>query len=103
MTSEIIEPSNQSVIVNPNLGNPIFLNTDPKLKKKDFQVEILLVSNILDPEEFTKFIKGKIKLSPVLDNKWKFRNIFKLKKDAEAYFEEVKRGGFWARRKEKKQ
>ncbi|KKK42042.1 hypothetical protein LCGC14_0676530 [marine sediment metagenome] len=102
MNSEIIEPSNQSVIVNPNLGNPIFLNTDPKLKKKDFQVEILLVSNILDPEEFAKFIKGKIKLSPVLDNKWKFRNIFKLRKDAEAYFEEVKRGGFWARRKEKK-
>lgn len=83
MTSEIIEPSNQSVIVNPNLGNPIFLNTDPKLKKKDFQVEILLVSNILDPEEFAKTIKEKIKISPVLDNRLKFRKIFQLRRDAE--------------------
>ncbi|KKN02010.1 hypothetical protein LCGC14_1121960, partial [marine sediment metagenome] len=56
---------------------------DPKLKKKDFQVEILLVSNILDPEEFAKTIKEKIKISPVLDNRLKFRKIFQLRRDAE--------------------
>jgi Icc-related predicted phosphoesterase len=89
----------QSIIVNPNLGRPIFLNIDRKLKKKEFQTEILFISNILDPAEFRKDIKGKIKLVPVLDYMWKFREIFELKKKI---FKEDKIEGFWARRRKKK-
>jgi len=88
-----------SVIVNPNLGRPIFLNIDRKLKKKEFQTEILFVSSIMDPKEFSKDIKGKIKLVPVLDYMWKFREIFELKKKI---FKEDEAEGFWARRRKKK-
>jgi len=91
--------SNQSVIVNPNLGRPIFLNIDHKLKKKEFQTEILFISNILDPNEFSKEIKEKIKLVPVLDYMWKFRDIFELK---EKKSKKDKAEGFWARVRKKK-
>jgi len=91
--------SNQSVIVNPNLGRPIFLNIDHKLKRKEFHTEILIISNILDPAEFREDIKGKIKLVPVLDYMWKFREIFELKKKI---FKEEQPEGFWARRRKKK-
>ena len=99
MNPENGKTSNQSVIVNPNLGRPIFLNIDRKLKKKEFQTEILFISNIMDPKEFSKDIKGKIKLVPVLDYMWKFREILELKKKI---FKEDKAEGFWARRREKK-
>lgn len=99
MNPENGEPLNQSVIVNPNLGRPIFLNIDRKLKKKEFQTEILFISSIMDPKEFSKDIKGKIKLVPVLDYMWKFREIFELKKKI---FKEDEAEGFWARRRKKK-
>lgn len=86
----------QSIIVNPNLGRPIFLNIDRKLKKKEFQTELLFISNLLDPNEFRKNIKGEIKLVPVLDYKWKFREIFELKKKE---YKQDKPEGFWARRR----
>lgn len=89
----------QSIIVNPNLGRPIFLDIDRKLKKKEFQTEFLFISNLLDPNEFSKDIKGKIKLVPVLDYRWKFREIFELKRKED---KEDKLEGFWARKRKKK-
>ncbi|MFX0081719.1 MAG: metallophosphoesterase family protein [Candidatus Hodarchaeota archaeon] len=90
---------NQSIIVNPNLGRPIFLTIDPKLKKKQFQTEILFISNIMDPTEFGNHIKGKIKLVPVLDYMWKFRDIYEIKKKI---LKAEKAEGFWAKRRKKK-
>jgi Icc-related predicted phosphoesterase len=89
----------QSIIVNPNLGRPIFLNIDRKLKKKEFQTEILFISNIMDPEEFGNSIRGKIKILPILDYMWKFREIFEKKKIIQ---EREKAEGFWARWRKKR-
>ncbi len=100
MNPETIESSNQSLIINPNLGHPLFLTIDPELKTKEFQAEILIISNIKDPKEIEKEIKGKIKIAPVLDYAWKFRNMFK-EKELE-FFDDIKTKNFWARRKEKK-
>jgi Icc-related predicted phosphoesterase len=72
--------SNRSIIVNPNLGHPTFISVDPRLKAKNLQTELLLMSNIVDEKEFEKFIAGNIQLIPIFDYKWKLRKVFKKKK-----------------------
>jgi len=94
------EKTNESLIVNPNLGYPIFLTIDPKLKAKDFQTAILIISDIQDPQELEKEIKGKLTLIPILDYMWRFRDEFS-KKEIESYDDSQKKN-FWARRKDKK-
>jgi len=99
LSLEYSEHLNQSIIINPNLGRPIFLNIDPKLKTKEFQTEILFISNVPDPIKFREDIKGKMKIVPILDYMWKLREVYTLKKK----FDEKERGnGFWARRRKKK-
>ncbi|MFX1573825.1 MAG: metallophosphoesterase [Promethearchaeota archaeon] len=98
MNNKEIKERQEAVIINPNLGRPIFINIDPKLKTKKFQTEILFISNIKDPKEFEKNVKGKIKLVPILDYRWKFRKLFQIKGKKE----EVKKKGFWGRRKKRK-
>jgi Icc-related predicted phosphoesterase len=100
LSIENIDNLDKSLVIKPNLGHPVFLKIDPKLKTKQFQTEILFISSIKDPKEFEKRIKGKIKLTPVLDYTWKFRNQFK-KKVLDS-LDDIKKKGFWARRKEKK-
>jgi len=72
--------SNRSIIVNPNLGHPTFLSVDPKLKEKNFRTELLFISNIVDKQEFEKFIAGNIQIVPIFDYGWKLRKVFKKKK-----------------------
>lgn len=95
MHSEDSEYKKHSVIVNPNLGRPTFLRIDPKLKNKNFHTEILVISYINDLKEFEDKIKSEIKLYPVLDNTWKFRDILKKSKSE-------KKKSFWARFREKR-
>ncbi len=76
MNAENVVKSQKSVIVNPNLGRPLFLTIDPKLKTKKFQAEILLISSILEPDEFEGSIKNDIQIVPVLDYQWKLRKMF---------------------------
>ncbi|MFW9821871.1 MAG: metallophosphoesterase [Candidatus Thorarchaeota archaeon] len=97
---ENIENSDKSIIVKPNLGHPILLKIDPKLKEKHFQTDILIISNIRDLEDFKKIYKDKLTLVPILDYNWKLKHQFK-KKLLEP-FDDFKKKGFWARRKEKK-
>ncbi len=70
----------KSLIVNPNLGHPTFLSVDPKLKTKILQTELLFISNIVDKQEFKKFIGDDLQLVPIFDYKWKLRKVFKKKK-----------------------
>ncbi|MFW9782173.1 MAG: metallophosphoesterase [Candidatus Heimdallarchaeota archaeon] len=95
MHSEDSEYKKHSVIVNPNLGRPTFLRIDPKLKNNNFHTEILVISYISDLKEFEDKIKNEIKLYPVLDNTWKFRDILKKSKSE-------KKKSFWARFREKR-
>lgn len=72
--------SNSSVIINPNLGHPTFLNIDPKLKTKTFQTEFLFISTIVDKQKFEESIEDNIQLIPIFDYRWKLRKVFKKKK-----------------------
>jgi Icc-related predicted phosphoesterase len=69
---------------------------------KEFKTELLFISSILDSEEFEEQIKDNIKLSPVLDYKWKFKKLFKSERKEKEEPEDSKPKGFFARRKEKK-
>ncbi|MFW9895263.1 MAG: hypothetical protein ACFFD7_05610, partial [Candidatus Thorarchaeota archaeon] len=96
---ENIEKFDNSIIVKPNLGHPIFLKIDPKLKEKHFQTDILIISNIRGLEDFKKNFKDKLTLVPVLDYNWKLKHQFKEKLLEPIDY--IKKKGFWARRKEK--
>ncbi|MFX1258640.1 MAG: hypothetical protein ACFFAN_12325, partial [Promethearchaeota archaeon] len=98
MKSKEAEIKQEALIVNPNLGHPIFIRIDYKLKTKKLQTEILFISNVEDPKVFEEFVNGNIKLVPILDYSWKLRKLFKKKGKKE----EVKKKGFWGRRKKRK-
>ena len=66
----------KSILVSPNLGHPIILQIDRKLKKKKFQMSLLFVSDISDPEIFNQAIQNKIQLLPLFDYKWSYKLIF---------------------------
>ncbi|MFX1316637.1 MAG: metallophosphoesterase [Promethearchaeota archaeon] len=75
MSQNNSELLNQSKIINPNLGSPTFLSI-----AKNFQTELLFISNEVEKEEFEKSIRENIQLVPIFDYKWKLRKIFKKKK-----------------------
>ncbi|MHA2184702.1 MAG: metallophosphoesterase family protein [Promethearchaeota archaeon] len=88
------------MIVYPNLGQPLFLNFDPNLKEKELQAELLIISDILDPNKFETQIKDHIKLLPVFDYMWRLRKLYdKIKKEQAIVDKKI---SFWARRKKKK-
>lgn len=66
----------KAILVSPNLGHPIILQIDRKLKKKKFQMSLLFVSDISDPEIFNQVIQNKIQLLPLFDYKWSYKLIF---------------------------
>jgi len=92
----------QALLINPNLGHPLFLRIDRRLKKKEFETDILFVSNISDSNVLEKYLRHKIALVPILEYKWKLKKILeqeRLKRLKKAEREEKK--GFWNRLKEK--
>ena len=58
MNNKETELKQEALIVNPNLGRPIFVNIDPKTKSKKLQTELLFISNIVDPKIFEKRINA---------------------------------------------
>ncbi|MFW9946419.1 MAG: metallophosphoesterase family protein [Candidatus Odinarchaeota archaeon] len=92
----------QAILINPNLGHPLILNIDRRLKKKDFHTEILFVSNISDPKNFEKFIRHKIELVPILEYKWKLKKLLEQeRKKRIVKIEKEAKKGFWKRLIEK--
>jgi hypothetical protein len=69
------------VLVNPNLGHPLFLNIDPNLKRTNFKVSLLFISNIENPEDFRENIKDKLQIVPILDYKWSFKLLLEKEKE----------------------
>jgi len=70
-----IRISDKNLLLNPNLGHPILLNMDNKIRKNEFETDLLFVSDIKDPKIFEKSIRHRIKLIPILEYKWKLRYI----------------------------
>jgi len=100
LTLEIEKVKHRFMIVYPNLGRPLFLNFDPNLKEKELEAELLIISDILDPNKFETQIKDQIKLFPVFDYMWRLRKLYdKLKKEQAKVDKKI---SFWARRKKKK-
>ncbi len=79
-----------STIISPNLGQPIILGIDRKLKNKVFQTDLLFISSHTDPDKFKEYVVDTLSLIPLFDYNWVYKLILPKKK------------GFWARRKERK-
>ena len=91
-----------SLLINPNIGHPLFLKIDPKLKRVNFQAKILYASDIEDVKKFKESIKYDLKLVPIIEYKWKLRAILRKRRELDELTKKKKKKGFWARRKEKK-
>ena len=88
----------QALLINPNLGHPLIINIDRRLKNNEFKAEILFVSNFTETTEFKKFIRETIQLVPIFEYKWKLRKLLeqeKLKHLMKVPREEKK--SFWKR------
>ncbi len=69
-----------SILVNPNVGLPSILSIDHRLKKKDFQTNLLFISDNADLNIFSKTIDKNISLLPLFDYKWSYKLIFRKEK-----------------------
>ena len=91
MSSIEVDNSVEAILISPNLGQPLILEIDRKLKNKDFQTSLLYVCSDTDPEKIKQAITSTLSLIPLFDYKWSYKLIPKVKKK-----------GFWARWKEKR-
>ena len=87
----------RSLLINPNIGHPLFLKIDPKLKRANFQVNILYASDIEDIKKFREYIKYDLKLVPIIEYKWKLRAILRRRRELAELEERKKRRGVVAR------
>ena len=74
--SESIRPKN-ALLISPNLGHPLFLNIDDENNPREFETKLLFVSNLDSIIRFEEYIKNSIKLTPILEYKWKLLEHFK--------------------------
>jgi len=90
---EINEQSPQLIhIAKPNIGNPLFLETDQKLKKTKFIVKLLMVSELTNSNLIENEINNDIKLIPILDYKLELKFLLdKKKKQEKRKRKEIKR------------
>jgi len=90
--------SDETVLINPNLGHPLFLEVDRKLKQKNFQINLLFVSNFKTSNELEKFLRYKLVLVPLVEYKWKMTLLLqKQKKKKELIKEKEVKKSFWRR------
>ena len=74
-----------SLVVSPNLGHPLYISIESKLRQKEFEVKLLFASNIPNLTNFEGFLRKNLKLVPILEYKWKLTKIF----------EKTKKKGIW--------
>ncbi|MHA1804393.1 MAG: metallophosphoesterase family protein [Promethearchaeota archaeon] len=98
------EQSKNIWLINPNLGHPLFLNTDPDLKKREFEADFLFMSNIDDEKEVERILTREIQLIPILEYKWKIKKIIESKKreiEERLTLEKKEKRGLFSRLKRK--
>jgi Icc-related predicted phosphoesterase len=71
-----IQQIGKSILVSPNLGRPAILQMDNKIKKKDFQLSLLFISDISDLEIFRRSTINSVFIIPLFDYKWSYKLIF---------------------------
>ena len=89
----MIEPEylkrRNSLVISPNLGHPLYIGIDSKLKQREFEVKLLFASNITNSTNFEGFLKKNLKLVPILEYKWKLTKLL----------EKTKKEGIWTKLK----
>ena len=88
-----------AIILNPNLGHPLFLSIDKKLNKREFETKILCASNVSDIQEIKHKFKDHIELVPLFESKWKLRQLIeeeKIKREQKIK-QSKKEQGIWRR------
>ncbi len=90
--AESIKPE-KTLLISPNLGHPLFLDIDRKFKQKEFEVNLLFVSNIKNTDNFERFIKHGLNFIPILEYKWKLKAHFE--KEKEERLERKKKRRIW--------
>ncbi|MFX1550402.1 MAG: metallophosphoesterase [Promethearchaeota archaeon] len=73
------EPKEILSLISPNLGRPLILDIDHKLKRRKFYITLLFIGYDYDPEYFKKSIQNQIKIVPLFDYRWSYKLIFKRK------------------------
>lgn len=68
-----------AIILNPNLGHPLILSMDKKLKLKEFEIKLLCASNVAEASEIQHKFKD-IELVPLFESKWKLRKLIEEEK-----------------------
>jgi len=89
-----------SLVVSPNLGHPLYISIESKLRQKKFEVKLLFASNIPNLTNFEGFLRKNLKLVPILEYKWKLTKIFE-KTKKKGIWDKIK--GFFARGKKSRQ
>ncbi len=90
----------QSILVNPNLGHPLFLKIDTQLETTTLQTNLLFITNLDTPKNFEKSIRREIEIVPILEYKWKLSRVFEIKRKEQEVIEKKK--GFITKFKEKR-
>ncbi|MHA1490380.1 MAG: metallophosphoesterase [Promethearchaeota archaeon] len=85
-----VEKAENLLLINPNLGHPIFLNIDSESTTINFQTCLLFVSDTEDSKKIQNSLKNNLELIPILEYKWKLRFLL-----------EKRKKGLWTRIKEK--
>ncbi|MCJ7647376.1 MAG: metallophosphoesterase, partial [Candidatus Lokiarchaeota archaeon] len=86
--------SDKAILINPNLGHPLIINTDQKIGKTNFELEFLFISNITEIKKLEKFLKQKIQCIPIFEYRWKINTLIKEKKE-KAIVKEGKKTLIW--------
>ncbi len=86
--------SGKAIIINPNLGHPLIINTDQKVSKNNFELELFFISNITEIKELENSLRHKIRFIPIFEYRWKINAFIKEKKEKEIIKKE-KRIGIW--------
>jgi len=100
----VIEPEylkrRNSLVVSPNLGHPLYIGIDSRLKQRKFEIKLLFASNIPNLTNFEGFLRKNLKLVPILEYKWKLTKLLE-KTKKKGIWDKLKR--FFARRKKSRQ
>ena len=80
--SQAIHP--QVYILNPNLGHPLFLKIDKKLKMREFEIGFLCASNVSDITEVKRKLQETIEILPVFESNWELKRLIEEEKKRRA-------------------
>ncbi|TFG16341.1 MAG: hypothetical protein EU531_06780 [Promethearchaeota archaeon] len=89
----------KAIILNPNIGHPLFLSIDKKLKLNHFETVFLCASNVNDANEVQNKFNGTLELVPLFESKWKLRQLIEEEKETrlQKIKDSKKEEAFWRR------